>query len=105
MLQAYRDATHPATRKTPYELMMNREVRTKLEHYPSTIPPQEQEFRVDDQNYKQRITKYRDRQPRATELHLEVGQAVIVKGDQKRKAETTYEPRIYTVTQVKGSTI
>ena len=36
---------------------------------------------------------------------MEVRQAVIVKQDQKRKAETTYELHIYIVTQVKGSTI
>ena len=34
MLQAYRDTPHPATKKTPYELIMNREVRMRLEHFP-----------------------------------------------------------------------
>ena len=105
MLQAYRDTPHPATKKTPYEVMINREVRKKQEHYPSAIPTQDQEVRVNDQTYKRRIKKYHDIRHKATELHLEVGQAVIVKRDQKRKAETTYEPHIYIVTQVKGSTI
>ena len=105
MLQTYRDTPHPATRKTPYELMMNREIRTKLEHFPSSIPTQDQEVRVNDRNYKERIKQYHDKRYRATELHLDIGQAVIVKRDKKRKAETPYEPHIYVVTQVKGSTI
>ncbi|XP_032231485.1 uncharacterized protein K02A2.6 [Nematostella vectensis] len=36
MLSAYRDTPHPATKETPYELMMNREIRTKLEHFQQT---------------------------------------------------------------------
>ena len=105
MLQAYRDTPHPATKETPYELMMNREIRTKLEHFPSSTPTQDQEVRGNDRKYKERIKQYHDKRHRATELHLEIGQAVIVKRDKKRKAETPYEPHIYVVTQVKGSTI
>lgn len=37
MLQAYRSTPHPATKETPYELMMNRQVRTKIEHFPTSI--------------------------------------------------------------------
>ena len=105
MLQAYRDTPHPATKETPYELMMNREIRTKLEHFPSSTPTQDQEVRGNDRKYKERIKQYHDKRHRATELHLEIGQAVIVKRDKKRKAETPYDPHIYVVTQVKGSTI
>ena len=36
---------------------------------------------------------------------LEVGQVVVIKREKKRKAETPYEPNIYLVTKVKGSTI
>ena len=105
MLQAYRDTPHPPTKKTPYEMMMNREVRTKLDHFPSTIPPKDQEVRCNDPNYKERIKLYHDKRHRATQLQLEAGQAVIVKREKKRKVETPYEPHIYLVTQVKGSTI
>ncbi|KAK3752978.1 hypothetical protein QZH41_005134 [Actinostola sp. cb2023] len=34
MLIGYRSTPHPATRVTPYEALMNRQVRTKLDHYP-----------------------------------------------------------------------
>ncbi|KAL9987542.1 hypothetical protein ACROYT_G001867 [Oculina patagonica] len=105
MLQAYRDTPHPATKKTPYELMMNREVRTKLEHFPSATAPQDQDVRSNDQSYKARIKQYHDQRHRATQLNLKVGQAVIVKRDVKRKAQTPYEPHVYLVTKVKGSTI
>ena len=39
MLQAYRDTPHPATKMTPYKLMMNREVRAKIEQFPSDSSP------------------------------------------------------------------
>ena len=48
MLQAYRSSPHPATKKTPYELLMNREVRTKLDHFPTTTHVNDQEVRAND---------------------------------------------------------
>ena len=35
MLQGYRQTPHPATNVTPYQLLMNRQVRTKLDHFPT----------------------------------------------------------------------
>lgn len=61
MLQAYTDMPHPATKKTLYEMMMNREVRTKLDHFPSAIPPKDQEVRCNEQNYKEQIKLYHDK--------------------------------------------
>lgn len=48
MLQAYRDTPHPATKMTPYELMMNKEVWTIIEHFPSETSPKDQEVRCND---------------------------------------------------------
>ena len=53
MLQAYRDTPHPATKMTPYKLMMNREVRTQIEQFPSDSSPKDQEVRRNDRNYKE----------------------------------------------------
>ena len=61
MLQAYRDTPHPATKETPYELMMNREIRTKLEHFPSSTPTQDQEVKGNNRKYKERIKQYHDK--------------------------------------------
>ena len=35
MLQAYRSTNHQASKMTPYYLLMNRGVRTRLEHFPT----------------------------------------------------------------------
>ena len=53
MLQAYRSSPHPATKKPPYELLMNREVRTKLDHFPTTTLINDQEVRANDRSYKE----------------------------------------------------
>ena len=75
------------------------------EHFPSETSPKDQEVRRNDQNYKEQIKQYHDKRYRVTQFQLEVGQAVISKREKKLKAETPYEPHIYLVTKVKGSTI
>ena len=105
MLQAYRETPHPATKKTPYELMMNREVRTRLEHFPIDRPAQDADVRKHDEKFKAQIKTYHDKRHRATTHKLAVGQAILVKRDQKRKAQTPYEPHIYIITEIKGSTV
>ena len=42
MLMAYRDTPHPATGISPYQAMMNRPVRTKLDY---TVPWKERSSR------------------------------------------------------------
>ena len=85
--------------------MMNKEVQTKIEHFPSETSPKDQEVRSNDRNYKERIKQYHDKRYWEIQFQLEVGQAVIIKREKKRKAETPYQPHIYLVTKVKGSTI
>ena len=105
MLQAYRDTQHPATKMTPYKLMMNREVRTKIEQFPSDSSPKDQEVRRNDPNYKERIKQYHDNRYWVAQLQLEAGQAVIIKRKMKRNTETPYEPHIYLIIKVQGSAI
>ena len=37
MLQAYRQTSRPATKSTPHELLMHRQVRTRLEHFATEV--------------------------------------------------------------------
>ena len=41
-------APHPATNKPPYELLMNREVRTNLDHFPTETYSKDKEVRKSD---------------------------------------------------------
>ena len=45
MLQAYRETLHPATGTAPYELLMNRKIRTNLDHYPTEKGNNDEEVR------------------------------------------------------------
>ncbi|XP_028414535.1 uncharacterized protein K02A2.6-like [Dendronephthya gigantea] len=58
MLQAYRSTPHPATKATPYELLMNRQVRTKLDHFPVELSPKDKETRELDASYKKKVKLY-----------------------------------------------
>ena len=105
MLQAYRATPHPATKETPYELMMNRQIRTKIENFPTSTSPRDEEIRIKDSKYKEKVRKYHDKRRQTREHKIKIGDAVIVKRETKRKVQTPYEPFIYIVTGVKGSTI
>ena len=105
MLQAYRSTPHPGTKTTPYELLMNRRVRTKLDHYPVETSPKETTVRQHDEKYKERAKKEHDRRHRAKKYQLKPGDAVIIKREKKKKGQTPYEPNVYIVTTIKGSMV
>ena len=105
MLQAYRDTPHPATKETPYNLLMNREIRTRLERFKTEAPANDEEIRQNDKQYKCKIKQYHDKRHRARTHNITIGTAVVVKRDSKKKGQTPYEPHIYIVTHIKGSTI
>ena len=105
MLQAYRSTPHPATKIAPYQLLMNRQVRTKLDHFPTEISPKDDIVRRNDQQYKEKTKRNHDKRHRIKEYKLKIGDAVIVKREKKKKGETPYEPYIYVITKIKGSMV
>ncbi|KAK3745368.1 hypothetical protein QZH41_001397 [Actinostola sp. cb2023] len=105
MLQAYRSTPHPATKTPPYQLLMNREVRTKLDHFPTKRHDNDKEVRENDLTYKQRYKEYHDKRHNVKTHTLKNGDAVVVKRENKRKGQTPYEPYIYIVIHTKGSQI
>ncbi|XP_028405248.1 uncharacterized protein LOC114527753 [Dendronephthya gigantea] len=92
---------HPATKTAPYELLMNRRVRTKLEHFSVETPSKDNDVRHKDKVYKEKAKKNHDKRYRVTTYQLKVGDAVIVKGEKKKKGGTPFEPHIYSVTGFK----
>ncbi|KAK3753779.1 hypothetical protein QZH41_014237, partial [Actinostola sp. cb2023] len=105
MLQAYRSTPHPATKTPPYQLLMNREVRTKLDHFPTKRHDNDKEVRENDLTYKQRCKEYHDKRHNVKTHTMKNGDAVVVKRENKRKGQTPYEPYIYIVIHTKGSQI
>ena len=84
---------------------MNREVRTKLDHFPTTTLINDQEVRANDRSYKEKCKEYHYRRHNAKKHTLKIRDAVVVKSENKRKAQTPYEPYIYIITHIKGSQI
>lgn len=65
MLIRYRSTSHPATGVTPYEALMNRQVRTKLDHYPMIEVYKmqcDEELNKRDKEYKEKIKKIQGKQ-------------------------------------------
>ena len=91
MLQAYRDTPHPAIKETPYNILMNREIRTRLERFQTEAPANDEEIRQNDKQYKCRIKQYHDKRHRARTHIITIGTAVVVKRDSKKKGQTPYE--------------
>ena len=79
MLQFYRSTPHPATKTTPYELFMNRQVRTKLDHFLTETSPKDDAVRRNDQQYKEKAKRNHDKRHRSKEYELKIGDEVIVK--------------------------
>ena len=105
MLQVYRQTPHPATKLTLYEVLMHRQVRTRLEHFPTEIHITQEEIKENDRTYQQKRKQYHDKRHRVRIHTIKCGDAVLIKRDKKRKKHTPDEPYIYIVTSIKGPTI
>ena len=82
MLQAYRSINHQATKMTPYYLLMNKGVRTRLDYFPT-------ETNIAEMSKSEHQTTQRNT--------LKMGNAVIVKHENKNKGQTPYDPYIYII--------
>ena len=105
MLQAYRETPHPTTGTAPYELLMNRAIRTRLDHSPTERARRDEAVRKGDSKCKEKLKSYHDRRHRAKEHKFKAGEAVLLKRDKKQKGDTPFEPYIYIAKKVIGSTI
>ncbi|XP_028407513.1 uncharacterized protein LOC114530122 [Dendronephthya gigantea] len=107
MLTGFRSTPHPATGATPYEAMMNRLVWTKLDHQASSSDPKNSE----DATINRKDGAYKEKMPRTAhkrnvkEHNFIVGDHVLLKQKKTNKWSTAYEPAIYIVTPVNGSSI
>ncbi|XP_028415659.1 uncharacterized protein LOC114539022 [Dendronephthya gigantea] len=107
MLTGFRSTPHPATGATPYEAMMNRLVRTKLDHQASSSDPKNSEdatINRKDGAYKEKMTRTAHKR-NVKEHNFIVGDHVLLKQKKTNKWSTAYEPAIYIVTRVNGSSI
>ena len=105
MLNAYRDAPHPATGVTPYEAMLNRPVCTKLNHEEPGVTDQNEKDQLIDQHDKQYKDNMRSQRRNSKEHNFKVGDIVLVKQRKHNKWSTAFEPAFYSVIKIQGSAI
>jgi len=107
MLTGYRSAPHHATGVTPYEALMNRQVRTELDHQTrDSNHESDRDTAVNkrDEEYKQKIKQ--NAQNKNTKQHnFIIGDHVLLKQKKKNKWSTSFDPAFYNITQINGSSI
>lgn len=98
MLIGYRSTPHPATGITPYEGMMNRTVRTKLDYECRTKKRKKDEVLINERDklYKERM-KQNAENKHAKENNFKVGDYVFLEQAKRNKWTSPYEHDIYII--------
>ena len=103
----YRSTPHPATGYTPYEALMRRTVRTKLD-FPresqSNISKMEKEITDIDKEYKKKLDN-QNRHRRIRAHNFKIGEKVLLKKKKENKWSPAYEREHYIVIRINGSSI
>ena len=104
-LAAYRAAPHKTTGKSPFEMMFNRKMMTKLPQLPSKVNKElDREVRQKHDMEKEKQKKYADVRRKAKEKVVKSGDKVLVQ-QKKSSVRTPWDPAPYEVTEVKGSRV
>ena len=104
-LASYRAAPHKTTGKSPFEMMFNRKMMTKLPQLPSKVNKKlDKEVREKHDKEKEKQKSYADTRRKATEKEVKPGDKVLVQ-QKKSTLKTPWEPVPYEVTEVKGSRV
>ena len=106
MLTGYRSTPHPGTGITPYQALMNRQVRTKLDYTNPDEQASEQDLNIDkhDSVYKQKLKQSAENRNNK-EHNFIIGDYVLLKQKKQNKWSTAYEPVFYVIFKVTGSTV
>ncbi|MEW8584399.1 MAG: RNase H-like domain-containing protein, partial [Candidatus Thiodiazotropha sp.] len=108
MLMGYRSTPHPATGYSPYEALMRRNVKTKLDYQPLAEKPNIQNMEAEitkrDTEYKKRWGK-QHRHPACQEHSFKVGDKVLLKRKKVNKWSTAHEKDHYVIVGLNGSAI
>ena len=104
-LMAYRATPHKVTGRSPAEMLYNRKIRTKL---PGLRVQQkgemDREVRKKHKEERERQKAYADEKRRAKPKEVKQGDQVMIQ-QKKTTTKTPWDPRPYTVTEVKGSQV
>ncbi|XP_052806647.1 uncharacterized protein K02A2.6-like [Mya arenaria] len=102
-LMNYRSTPHPSTGLSPFEIMFNRKMKTKL---PTFIVPRNDIYvRKRDTKSKQKNKKYADEKRKAKPCTLQPGDPVLVKQPKQNKLTTPFSHKWGYVVRRKGSMV
>ena len=106
MLMGYRSTPHPATKTAPYAALMNRQVRTTLDHTNPKEEKTKRDRKMDekDKEYKEKLKMQKENR-NTSEHKLVVGDYVLLKQSKRNKWTTAFEPAFYIVYRIDGSSI
>ena len=103
-LKTYRNTEHSVTGRKPAEWLFGRAIRTRLPDYRMLqTQHDDQETAEAKRKMIERGQKEKERRDkRAREEELAVGMKVLLKNKVKKKGQPKYDPRPYTITELKG---
>ena len=108
MLMGYRSTPHPATGYSPYEALMRRNIKTKLDYKtPSgttAIQKMETQITRRDIEYKKKWDNHH-RHPICRKSNFKVGEKVLLKRKKINKWSAAHEREYYMIVGVNGSAI
>lgn len=100
---SYRASVHPATGKSPAEMLYGRTIRTKIPHISNSI--EDIEARDSDANYKGKSKLYTDAHRGAEYSAIVAGDKVLVQNEQRGKGEPNFCPNPATVVSRRGANV
>lgn len=104
-LLAYHSTIHSVTGRSPSELMFGRRIRNKLPAVPS-IAKDDEETRDRDKVMKEKGKEYADKQRKARDCAIKIGDYVYVKRMRKQhKLNSEYSPEKFQVTHREGTEV
>ena len=104
-LRSYRAAPHKTTGKSPFELLFNRKMTTKLPQLPKKPEPKldaEVRQKHDEKKAKQKVAN--DNRKKAKEKDIKVGDKILIQR-KKSSLKSPWDPEPFEVVEVKGSKV
>ena len=104
-LASYRAAPHKTTGKSPYELLFNRKMQTKLPQLSTRVNSKlDKEVRSKHDNEKEKQKKYVDEKRKAKEKKIEKGDQILIQ-QKKTSIKTPWDPEPFKVLEIHGSKV